>query len=32
MPLAVVGRATTQAVAQADGGWVILFDGKNLDN
>ena len=30
--LAVVGRATNHAMAQADGGWTVLFDGKNLDN
>ena len=29
--LAVVGRATNHAMAQ-DGGWTVLFDGKNLDN
>jgi hypothetical protein len=25
-------RTSNQAVAQADAGWVTLFDGKNLDN
>ena len=30
--LAVVGRATNHAMAQADAGWTVLFDGKNLDN
>ena len=30
--LAVVGRATNHAMAQVDGGWTVLFDGKNLDN